>query len=98
MELNQSIDQLSTELIRSSQNPKMDKKVLTQLEEILSQVRADRETLDSLIRKFEIEVGSEPKVWSGPGMHSHSILRDMQEIGDKISAQGQAFNKLASKL
>ncbi|MBC8375765.1 MAG: hypothetical protein H8E26_06940 [FCB group bacterium] len=97
-ELNQSIELLSAELVKSGQDTQIDKKVLSQLEDILSNIRADQATLDALIRKFEEEVGSEPMIWSGPGMYSHSILKDMQEIGDKISAQGQAFNKLAANL
>ncbi|NQT61856.1 MAG: hypothetical protein HQ556_02760 [Candidatus Marinimicrobia bacterium] len=98
MELNQSIELLSAELVKSGQDTQIDKNVISQLEVILSNIRTDQATLDALIRKFEKEVGSEPMIWSGPGMHSHSILIDMQEIGDNISAQGQAFNKLAAKL
>ncbi len=97
-ELNQSIEQLSAELEEGNKISRTDKKVLSELEEILNSIRNDQATLNSLIKKFEKEVGDEPKVWSGPGMHSHSILNDIQVIGEKIAAQGDAFNKLAGKL
>lgn len=97
-ELNQSIELLSAELVKSRQNAHADKIILNQLEEILGNVRNDQTTLESLIHEFEIEVGNEPMIWSGPGMHSYSILSDMKTVGDKISVQGDKFNKLASKL
>jgi len=73
-------------------------KQLEQLKGILTSIGTDQKTLGNLIQQFENEVGEEPMIWSGPGMHSHSILADMKELGDKTSAQVKKFNKLASSL
>ncbi|MBT3229310.1 MAG: hypothetical protein HOD43_02800 [Candidatus Marinimicrobia bacterium] len=98
VELNQSVQSLADEIANSRQDSRTDKMVLNQLEEILATVRADQQTLESLIGQFEKEVGDEPTIWSGPGMHSFSILADMKNIGDQISKKGQKINKIAGNL
>jgi len=97
-ELNESVQAISAELVKSQQNPKLDKTRLKQLEEMLTSVKTDQQILEALVQDFEEEVGDEPKVWSAPGMHSYSILTEMKVVGNRISNQGKTLNKLAKGL
>jgi len=97
-DLDQSIQLISDELSKSQTNPDLDKKVLTKLEAIVTEIQAEKRTLTVLIKDFEEEVGEEPKIWSGPGMRSHSILSDMKLVGDRITGYGKDYNKLANSL
>ncbi len=98
LDLNQAVQKLSDEIIGRQQNPKTDKNILSQLEQILTSIQTDQQSLKALVQQFEKEVGAEPTIWSGPGMYSYSILSNMEAVGDKISGQGKVLNKLTGNL
>lgn len=97
-ELSHAIGQIVLELDEYRKKPDADKAVLNDLETILASIKADQLSLQKKIKAFKKEVGSEPQVWSGPGVLSFTILEEMHKLGDKISDQGEAFNKRAAKL
>lgn len=97
-ELSEAIEQITLELDAYRNKPEADGAVLGELETILTSIQADQLSLQKKIKAFQKEVGSEPEVWSGPGVLSFTILGDMHQLGDKISEQGKTFNKRAGKL
>lgn len=97
-ELSQSIGKITLDLDELRNNPDVDKKALGELEDILATIQADQVALQKKINAFEKEIGSEPEVWTGPGLLSFTILDEMKTLGDGISEKGEDFNRLAAKI
>ena len=72
--------------------------ILDDLEEIIEDVSESRKELSRLVKKFTDEAAGNMEIWSGPGMATHTIIKDMKKIGNRINKKGKKFSELAKKL
>lgn len=72
--------------------------VLDQLELIVADISEKREQMSILIKGFEAETKGVVKVWSGPGMHTYTIMNDIMTLGDQISADGKKFDEISKQI
>ena len=69
-----------------------------EIDQILDKMKNKREIIESILNKFNLEVGDEEEFMTGPGLKTYTITNDLVEISNEFSSHIDQLEKLIKKL